>query len=109
MSSESALKIVIQRHLQCISCQPKPLELGTAELIQKLSPRSKLSEAGHAAIHCCPWASCLTGDHSVVEAVMTELLMAVDAGVGERSIFVAAEGEYGLVHLLRIEHLESHK
>ncbi len=35
--------------------------------------------------------------------------MALDAGIGERSIFVATEREYRLVHLLGVEYLESHK
>jgi len=33
----------------------------------------------------------------------------LDAGVTKRRIFIAAEGENGLVHLLGVEHLEADK
>jgi hypothetical protein len=35
--------------------------------------------------------------------------VAVDAGVAQRGILVAPEGEHGLVHLLGVEHLEPHQ
>src|SRR5690348_13452920 len=45
----------------------------------------------------------------VVEADVSEAVMAVDAGVGERRVLVAAEGEDGLVHLLSVEDLEPYE
>ena len=40
---------------------------------------------------------------------MGQPLVALDAGVAQRGILVAAEGEHGLVHLLGVEHLEAHE
>ena len=40
---------------------------------------------------------------------MGQPLVTVDARVSERRIFVTPEGEYGLVHMLGIEHLEPHE
>ena len=40
---------------------------------------------------------------------MGQPLVALDAGVAQRSVLVAAEGEDGLVHLLGVEHLEPHE
>lgn len=45
----------------------------------------------------------------VVEAIMRQTLMALDACVAERSILVTAEGEDSLVHPLGIEHLQAHQ
>ncbi len=38
---------------------------------------------------------------------MGQALVALDSRVAERGVFVATEGEDGLVHLLGIEHLEA--
>jgi hypothetical protein len=35
--------------------------------------------------------------------------VALDSGVTKRRIFVAPEGEHGLIHLLGIEHLQPHQ
>lgn len=35
--------------------------------------------------------------------------MAVDAGIAQRGVLVAAKREHGLVHLLGVEHLEPHE
>jgi hypothetical protein len=45
----------------------------------------------------------------VVESVMSKPRMALDAGVAERRVLVAAEGEDSLVHLLGIKHPEPHE
>ena len=54
------------------------------------------------------WYS-LPRHHGVVEPVVGEALVALDARVAERGVFVAAEGEHGLVHLLGVEHLQAHE
>src|SRR6266550_8109864 len=48
-------------------------------------------------------------DHGVVQAVMRQPRMTLQAGVAKRRIFVSAECENGLVHLLGVEHLELHE
>jgi len=40
---------------------------------------------------------------------MPEPLLALDTGVPQRGILIAAEREHRLVHLLGVEHLETHK
>ena len=45
--------------------------------------------------------------HGVVEPVVGQALVALDASVAERGVFVAAEREDSLVHLLGVEHLQA--
>lgn len=47
--------------------------------------------------------------HGVVQPVMGESGVALDARVAERRVFVPPEREYRLVHLLGVEHLEAHQ
>ena len=51
----------------------------------------------------------LSGYHGIVKTVMSEPLMALDARVAERGVFITPEREYGLIHLLGIENLKSHE
>lgn len=48
----------------------------------------------------------LACDDGVIEPVVSQTRVAVDTGVGQRSVFVAAEGEDRLVHLLCVEDLK---
>ena len=45
----------------------------------------------------------------IVQPVVGQPRMALDAGVAKRRVFVASEREYGLVHLLGVEHPELHE
>src|ERR1700674_4673723 len=47
--------------------------------------------------------------HGVIEPVVGQALVALDARIAERGVFVATEGENSLVHMLGVEHLESHE
>ena len=40
---------------------------------------------------------------------MGQSLVAPYARISERRVFITAEGEHGLVHMLSVEHLELHK
>src|SRR5438477_6152508 len=51
----------------------------------------------------------VAGNHGVVKTVVRESGMGVDAGVTQGSVFVAAEGEHGSVHLFGVEHPEVHE
>ena len=51
----------------------------------------------------------LPGYHGVVETVVGEPFMALDARVAQRGILVTPECEYGLIHLFGVEHLETHE
>jgi hypothetical protein len=54
-------------------------------------------------------ANGVTRDHGVVEAIVREARMRVDAGVGEAGVLIAAKREHRLVHLLGVEDLEAHQ
>src|SRR4051812_39283103 len=47
--------------------------------------------------------------HGVVEPIVGQTVVALDTRVAKRGVFVPAEGENGLVHLLGVEHLEADK
>ena len=47
--------------------------------------------------------------HHVVKPVVSQLLVALDSRIAERSVLIATKREYRLVHLLGIEHIETHK
>src|SRR5262245_37182743 len=51
----------------------------------------------------------LLRNHGVVQPVVGQSRVALYAGVAERRILVPPEREHGLVHLLGVEHLESHE
>ena len=60
----------------------------------------------------CPSPSATASLHSyhgIVEPVMCEPLVALDACVPQRRILVATEREYRLIHLLSIKYLEAHE
>ena len=52
-------------------------------------------------------AHSLPRHHGVVKSVMSQVLVTLNARVTKRGVFVATEGEDGLVHLLGVEHLEA--
>lgn len=47
--------------------------------------------------------------HRVIETEPSQAFMALNARIPERGIFVAPEGEDGLVHLLSVEYLQAHE
>ncbi len=51
----------------------------------------------------------VSGNNGVIQSVMGQTRVALDAGVPERCVFVAAERENRLVHVLGVEHLEPHE
>jgi len=51
-------------------------------------------------------SDCFACNYGVVEAEVTQALVAFDAGVGQRSVFVPAEGEDSLVHVGAVEDVE---
>ena len=48
-------------------------------------------------------------DHGVIEPVMGQALVALNARIAERGVFITPEGEHSLIHMLSVEHLEPHK
>ncbi len=47
--------------------------------------------------------------HRIVEPVVGQAGVAINAGVAERRVFIPPERKDRLVHLLGVEHLEAHE
>jgi hypothetical protein len=54
-------------------------------------------------------SSLLLRHYCVVQPVVREPPVTLDACIAQRGVFVAAEREDGLVHVLGVEHLEPHE
>ena len=52
-------------------------------------------------------AHSLPRHHGVVKSIVRKTLVAFDSSVAERGVFITAESEYSLIHLLGVEHLEA--
>ena len=55
------------------------------------------------------WRRFLSCHYGVVQPVMGQSRVAIYARIAERRVLVAAEGEYGLIHLLGVEDLEPYE
>ena len=94
--------VVVVKNVQILRIGSAFMTEGNSQRIQiardLVSPRFRSPHRGEVA-----------GNDSVVKAVVGEAWVAVYSGVSEGSVFVAAEREDGLVHVLGVEHLETHE
>ncbi len=51
----------------------------------------------------------LPSHHRVVQAILGQPDVALDARVAERRVLVAPEGKHRLIHLLGVEHFEAYQ
>ena len=64
---------------------------------------------GTFSSHGAVAALSLPGHHGVIESVVGQTLVAFDSRIAERRVFVPSEREHGLVHLLGVEHPQTHE